>query len=196
MSYESSQPQREAIPWEWSAERFADLSPSEIVAAHRLSWNHDISMFLETLPRQDLVRAKAVYSAFVGSPIPADREWLAFGGIEKLTVVDHGAGVALWDQLIRDVDPDVRHTVAQQLDEQISNAGVSSFDSEHRLAIHMRHLASPALDEEYLRSETGLTRQDAYDLFVSYAYAENGQFLHDVGEAALAKLAVVQPPAA
>src|SRR5882672_1701510 len=99
MSYESSQPEHEAIPWEWSVERFADLSPSEIVAAHRLSWVHNTSMFLETLPCQDLGRAKAVYSAFAGSPISADREWLSFGGIEQLTLVDHDAGLALWDQL-------------------------------------------------------------------------------------------------
>lgn len=44
------------------------------------------------------------------------------------------------------------------------------------------------LDDEVLLARTGLSRQEAHDLLLSYAYAENGQHLRRLGNEALGML--------
>ena len=197
LGLEDLPPEPNPITWEGSVERFAPLSPTEILALWHLQTDEPAFVeFMESLPRQSLDRTRAVYDAFANSTMPDARQWLGFGCVANLTLVDHDAGVALWDRLLRDTEPEVRNTAEELLRDIIDTVThFTPITQRSSPQSAMRDLAHNAFDEAAFLLWSGLTRQDAYDLYLSYAYAENGQFQHDVGEAARAKLLAVQRPA-
>lgn len=148
----------------------------------------------ESLPEADSGRAKELFHAFANSPRATDRETLTNHLIISLTKVDHDAGVTLWDRLIRDSDKDVRGEAERMLHEMLYEAAGPPYDrnpSTDTWFSGMHFIAR--LDEARLNHYTGLTREDAYNLLESYAYAENGQYVYDLGREALSKLITAQP---
>lgn len=192
MSYEQPkpehQPERPPIRWEWAVERYASLTPAEIIAALRAGCDETLN-FVGHLPAQDMTRAREVYTALADSPLADDREQLAFG-VDGYAERNHDHGMELWDRLIRDTDKTVRETALETLDTVLEGyVGEDYGKARHGFR------TVDVIDEPLLIAETGFTRANAYDLMLSYAYAENGQHLFDLGQAALAKLAAIEPPA-
>jgi hypothetical protein len=172
------------------------LSPPEIVDVHRVLRRHDraaveasksgvysleehgpgvalawgVSQAIDGLPERDLDFARDVYAAFATSPLAEDRRHGAWR-INRLTRVDHDYGLELWDQLLRDVDPDVRRAAVWSV-----RAYRERVQKGNR-----RQMAESA-------EETGLTSREAARLLRTYEAAERGERICDLGELALLKL--------
>lgn len=188
------------------------LSPRQIVNLYALAAGHEetvdigtpweddtyglrerLSITLELLPEAHPDRAREIFRAFADSPDSEDRETLTNYLVISLTKVDHDAGVALWDRLIRDVNRGVRDAAVWQLDVMLSAATDTPNEQDPSTGRWLRGMHFVArLDEARLSEFAGLTRQDAHSLLESYAYAENGQYVYDLGREALRKLIAVQ----
>lgn len=191
--------------WDESVERFASLRPAELVALARATYEADYSRnktdleqtgrpvysdsffgYFDNLIAYDLDRATEVITAFVDSPIPQDRFFVALGAVEQLTRVSRERGIPLWDRLMSDPDADIRNMVAEGL--------AAKLDCVTRVVGGYRGFYSvDDADEAQLTAEFGLTRQDAHDLYLTYAYATNGIYF-DLGRTALAKINAIEPP--
>ncbi len=192
------------------------LTPQEVVDFHRFArqeldgidemvndWDghdvrDDLMSRLETtfqnLPDIDPDRTIAIIEAHLDSPNVEDR---VFAGLSQmlpgLTCVDPDAGFILWDRKMRDSDREGHNSVAA------TAYGALTFHLE--LAAAQEALARGSgfylldgLDEAQVEGNCGLTKEMAYDLLLSYAYAENGEGIHDLGRAALDKLLASPPP--
>lgn len=184
----------------------ASLSPGEVVnlgrsvttvssSADTDTWAQDttdvrdrLDWTLDHLPALDRLRGAAILTAFADSPLPADRATAARDGLVVLTQFDQGAGLTLWDRLMRDTDKTVRDAGLDLLDRQLA---------EYRMRPSPRSLprkgsgwfALDRVDEKRLRVNTGMSKEDARSLLEAYAHAENGTDIHDLGTVALGKLA-------
>lgn len=174
----------------------------------RTPWNGDPNELrgqllskVSKLPDTDIERAKEVFSAFVNSPILEDRAMplvCGYGTLVGLVRADHDYGVALWDQLIRDTDKRIRDAAETELERQLASGyeyPTGSRDIEKAINgfykdkdPHGMRWLDDNMDDDALLNQSGLTRQDAYRLLESYAYAENGQYLRRLGSEALYKL--------
>ncbi|MBK6017010.1 hypothetical protein [Streptomyces sp. MBT53] len=195
--------------WRSSVERFSVLSPREIVAAAQLIthpgalrtdarsvvdlFEDDINGYVDSISGVDPARGKEVLDAFADSADPEMRQKAGGYSAFDLAKADHDAGLALYHRGMGDPDTRVREWSEDLLDSHIAES-VEERDGEHFNRRGLRVL--PLVNEAKLREWTGLNVQDVHDLYVTYAYAENGLY-HDValGHLALAKLAVVEPPA-
>lgn len=189
------------------------LSPKEVVDVYRYAWNSGpdaevgtpweedspglaerLDVALTELPKIDLERAKEIFTAFAESPVPGDRTALTNYSVTHLTQADHDTGVVLWDRLMRDSDKNVRDAAEQMLHEMLHEAAGPPHEQDPDTGQWLSGMHFIArLDEAQLRKYTGLTRQDAYSILESYAYAENGQYVYDLGREALRKLIAAQP---
>lgn len=117
---------------------------------------------LDALPQHNLPHARAVYTAFAENPLIEIR---CTGAMmpQHLTPFDHDYGLQLWNQLIRDVDEEVRFCAYENL------RGV--LDDEQS--------ADEESAERELR-EYGITWRDAFGLLHSYIRAERGTDHYDI----------------
>lgn len=136
----------------------------------RVNLNYALSRTLGELPQQDLAFARDVYTAFALSPQMEDRR-AAAALIRNLTAVDHDYGLSLWDQLVRDREPDVRGSAIRPV-------------LYYRQVIKARNAKRVAAK----RAELGLTSRDAGRLVRSHEAAERGENICDLGELALLRL--------
>ncbi|MGB9050566.1 MAG: hypothetical protein WCC47_24920 [Pseudonocardiaceae bacterium] len=185
-----------------------NLAPEEVVALYRLTDNEVVSTEAGAAWAQDSLglharlhctlenisainsvvaqeSARAIFTAFADSPLAEDRIQLASNFIVPFTMYhDPDHGLVLWDQLMRDPDQQVRDVAEQQLTQVL---GDTRHDRRRRPAVGMH--AVERVNEDRL-DRYGLTHDTAYQLMESYAYAENGQYQHDLGRAALSKVVV------
>lgn len=166
------------------------LTPGEFVAAWRLihvdfrtgelgDIPEHISLegatgYLEDLTAENTPRALEILTAFADSPLASDRD-SATMYLGDLARNDHDAGMALWHRLIADPERQVRFGAEETL--AVGLEETSQGDGFHAVA---------TLHEAETLDHTGLTRQDVYDLYLTYAYAQNG-VCFDLGHAAVAK---------
>ncbi|ACU76154.1 hypothetical protein Caci_7325 [Catenulispora acidiphila DSM 44928] len=85
-----------------------------------------------------------------------------------------------------DPDEEVRDWAKESLEDCLATASAGDLG-------YLGFVTIAALDEPRFIERVGLTRPDAYDLYLSYAYAENGQYF-DLGRAALAMVNDLAPP--
>ena len=191
--------QPSAIHEDSPLERFASLTLSEFVAMTRIVYQEsydsqtgsivyqeDVEDFLADAPSHDLPRAIAIFNALADSPLPVDR-MVAARSMSELAEISREDGVPLWSRLVADPDEGVRKESEDLLagDLEVANPTQDGYRGFYTVKV---------VDEAKLTAETGLTRQDAYDLYLSYAYAENGVYF-DLGRTALAKINAIPPPA-
>lgn len=174
------------------------LSPKEVVDLHDLAFGYRtverqtpsdlyrrFQNTVDNLPYVDLERAKTVLTALAESSWSEDR--INAAGYLLLGVIrlDHDAGVPVFDRLVRDQEPSVRNGAMTWLEDCLiecqDKAWLVTF---YRRGLHLLDTVDAAAFQGY----TGLTRQDAYDLMRSHAYAENGQDVFDLGWEALRKI--------
>lgn len=182
-----------------SLERFAGLTPSEFVAMTRIVYQQsydsqtgsivhteDVEDFLNDVCKHDVPWAIELFNAFADSPLPEDRMRLAVGSLRQLAERARKDAVSLWNRLMADTDEKVRNTAEELLadDLEVANPAQDGYRGFYTVE---------AVDEAKLTAETGLTRQDAYDLYLSYAYAENGVYF-DLGRVALTKINAIDHP--
>lgn len=185
-----------------------EVSPEEVVALYRLTddeiasteagaaWVHEslglhrrLHCTLENLPIVDPNQATTIFAAFANSPLADDRERLADEFMATFTRYhDPDDGVELWDQLMRDPDERVRDAAERRFTEVLTTC---RRDRRQRPGRGM-HVVEQADDARL--GENGLSREVAYRLMESYAYAENGQYHYDLGRVALRKLVVPAQP--
>jgi hypothetical protein len=154
------------------------LQPQEIVLLSRVATSSQTDEFpaldrcaedfwrqLEELPRIGLVFAREVCRVFATSPFPIDRLNLA-QLLRPLTVVDHDTGFALWHQLVRDENPNVRREIYQQVHECLSR---------------------PHDVRDVDLADLGLTLADAHELRDAFVSAQLGENLNVVEQSALGR---------
>lgn len=198
-------------------QRFADVPAVDIVRTYyafeeegysgdnpahdnETSLGRALDSYVAILPEHDLGRAKEIYGTFLDSPSPKERQALGYKLVEGLTKVDHEAGISMWDQLMRDEDGEVRDVAYELLALGLRNA------PDDRLARTIGRLtgqetlrgmyAVDTANETELRKITGLSREDAYNLILSYAYAKNQQGIRTVGGTAIRRIMAKDNPSA
>ena len=177
--------------------RFAALTPNEFVALTRTVFSddyipasespvyqEDIFNALHAAPEHDIPRAIALMTAFADSPLPEDRKFLANTHLVDLVKASHDDGVALWNRLMADPVNEVGDEAELLLAEYTGGRNLWPNTGFYKI---------DHIDESWLTHETGLTRQDVYDLYLSYAYTEN-DICFDLGRTALAKIGATEPP--
>ena len=174
--------------WETLDARFSNLSPNEFAALSRLANSDDenerplawdsLAEHLSSVTEHDAARAADLITALADSPFVENRRFLAVCGFQEgLTKVSHDIGISIWNRLMGDEDKEVRREAESLLSDVLDEHSDARADGFYMVE---------ALHEVPLAAEHGLTRQDAYDLYLSYAYAENGEYFN-LGRAALAK---------
>jgi len=182
--------------WHSSPERFQNLSAPEFVAVLRaLRQNNHPDDQGETREhmltsigisqREDPWRATDLIGAFAASPFPDDR-FEAANRCFKIIPFDHDTGLRLSHSLIGDKDKRVRQKAERSLMQLVAPATLARDADRGFYTI-------ATLDEQDLHTITNLVRQEVYELYESYAYAENGSYL-DLGQVALAKINLTPLP--
>lgn len=132
-----------------------------------------VNTALQQLPVSNPGHARAVYAAFVESPLEDDRISGA-SMIDFLVEADHEYGLVLWDQLVRDPSPRVRLEAYNRLGER----GLFSDTPEQ---------------SESSRERLGIDWYDVARLLDAYIRAEHGTAVYELGDIALRRATV--PPA-
>jgi len=132
----------------------------------------DLYRYTIDLPSRNLPKALDVFRTLSLSELPGDRAHISLF-MDNLTTVEESRteGLAMWDALLRDSNQDVRSTAVMYLEGCLtSHAGG-----------HEGLKAVNACNDEVFTQQTGLTKYQAEDLMLAYAYAENGQNLNFAG---------------
>lgn len=168
----------------------ADSTPADVATSERdvTDLGSRLNWTIDHLPALDTPRGATILTAFVDSPLRGDRADAARDGLVVLTQFDHDTGVTLWGRLMRDSDKTVRDAALGLMDNVLA---------EHRMKPSPRALprkgsgfyALDRVNERQLCVHTGMTKDDVRTLLESYAHAENGFGIYDIGAVALGKLA-------
>jgi hypothetical protein len=149
-----------------------------------------IETTLQYLPDIDSDRTKEILLAHLDSPLVEDRSYAAMHfALIGLMRVDPDEGLPIWDRMIRDSDRSHVANEAYSLlyDWLCESAGRAALNTLPPRAEGMYLL--DVVDEAQLEANCGLNRESAYGLMESYAYAENGLYVYDLGREALNKIA-------
>jgi hypothetical protein len=166
------------------------LTPTEIIAVNRYSWQEYLSPLreygvaiyeaIEELPGRDPARGLAVFELMAASTHPDDRSDIV-RCIAGLIKVDHDNGLRLFDQLIRDSDGVVRSNAAEVLDRVLLQPDAG----EDNVAWTMEQ-----------RAAWGVSAAEVERLQLARMRAERAENRFELGAVALQKLieAADEPP--
>ncbi|MCG8914908.1 hypothetical protein L6E12_03775 [Actinokineospora sp. PR83] len=155
------------------------LSPNEIVDLYHLNPIEDFEWedLLKFSIISDVQKGFDIVNAFMGSRHLEDRHVVArSSALQVLSRYAPDETLPMWDRLLRDEDASIRRSIVDGLGFAVvgwsNGAGFRDFET---------------FGHNY--DETcGISLEQAHNLMLSYAYAENGQDLYSPGRAALSKL--------
>jgi hypothetical protein len=170
-------------------------TPWEFLEGKNLSpLTEQLDAYYNFLLRENPGRFKAIVTAGANSRSREERHCITwYGFIFRLTKVNHDAGLEIWDHLIRDIEPSIRDEMINWMELHMSPPDLPQ-DWDVPPGGLWGLYALDFIDEAQLLDQFGLTRAEVRGLYESYAYAQNGQYLHDVGRVALDKLITTLEP--
>lgn len=152
-------------------------------------------LYLVELVERNPDHLRAIVEALGDRAVADDRSKIAEYDVETYINLHRDIGLMLLDRLVRDVDPAVREAALGTLHsivlDSISDEVARTLPYDNRGSLD--NVAAVDLvayvDPDLLRERAnGMTIDEVIDLYEAAAYAENGQYLHDIARRALLKL--------